>query len=125
MAFTPLLKITDGTTDVHLVGTHSIIKLSKWLPARAASRINWRTAALLGGRVPTSYNAENISEELILTVQHANQDLLIETVQDLDMLLTKARDYWLSNWANSPVWIEARSPGETQTRYSVIVDYTL
>ncbi len=119
----PLLLVTDGTTDVHLLGPKSIIRVKDWRPQRAARRTNWRTATLLDGRRPVSDNAENIVDNFTMQLQHADQNLLIEHVQNLEMLLTKAREYWFAPAQNDPVWIEARAPDETNTRYSIIVDY--
>jgi hypothetical protein len=56
-------------------------------------------------------------------VRHGCQDNVIASCQEADRLLQKAIDYWATSWTSGPVWIEARSPNETNIRYGVIKDY--
>lgn len=54
-------------------------------------------------------------------VTATTQDNFAKALQDLLRLLIKAKDYWVHNWQNQPVWIEARASCETNMRYAHVV----
>jgi len=68
---------------------------------------------------------ENAIDTFTLAATRLSEDLLIGTVQALVRLLEQAQDYWQSDWPPSPVYLVARGPNETNTRYAVVRGYAL
>jgi len=122
----PLLRITDGTTHVDLIGA-SGFELKSWTPMRPALKGggNRRSSPLSDGSQLVSAAYENIIDSIELLCHQSSQDGTIWERQELDRLLIKAREYWTTDWQSEPVWIEARGTYETNTRYSVIVNYEM
>lgn len=121
---TPLLRITDGTVSVYLHG-RSGFSLEDWTPRRAQLKDDgvWANSPLADGRRLRLYKRDNIVDTFALVASHQCFDDLVHDCQDLDRLLTKALDYHQSPWQTEPVWIEARGPDETNTRYALIHSY--
>lgn len=118
---TAILKITDGTTEVDLLGTDGYI-LNSWRPAISGYKGGgtYQSSSLSDGRRLVHKTFENVIERLDLKASGASQDILIRTTQELRRLLEKASDYWTTSWQDEPVWIEAKASRETNTRYAII-----
>lgn len=121
-----ILKVTDGITSVSLLNNVNGFGLKDWRPALAGLRGSgsWHEGPFMHGRRLIHYNFENVVDTFDLTVNGVNQDMVIAETRALRQLLQKGRDYWVTRWANEPVWIEARGSGETQTRYAFIQDWS-
>lgn len=118
-----VLAITDGTERIDLL---SVFKLVDWTARTAAPKGGgvWRESPFLQGRQLVLHEYENIIDTFdLVPIGGGDKDLLIRTTQDLRRLLEKAVAYWVTDWQNEPVWIEARGICETNTRYAVIHDY--
>lgn len=122
----PLLRITDGTTSIGLIAP-SAFHLQAWTPMRPALKGGgeWRNSPFADGRQLISDRFDNLIDSLELVCTAQDQDAVIYERQELDRLLIKARQYWTTDWQTEPVWIEARGTIETNTRYSVIVNYEM
>jgi len=67
-----------------------------------------------------SFRWGNVEETFTLQLNAACQDSAIEFTQTLRRLLVKAKNYWVTKWQDTPVYIECRAPDETNTRYAII-----
>lgn len=125
--FAAKLLITDGTAagTVDLLSPASGFSLQSWIPALPAIKGGgtWQDSLLANGRKPIHRRRANASETFELAVRNFNQDAVIRDTQILRRLLEKAAQYWTTEWQNEPVWIEARGPCETNSRYSLIYDW--
>ena len=123
---TPILRITDGTTTINLLGMRGWL-LQDWEPSVPAPKGGgvFRDSPLADGRKLVFRKMENIIDTFNLVVSGDSQNLTIQSVRELQTLLEKAASYWTSDWQNEPVWIEAKGPCEDNIRYATIVDYRL
>lgn len=122
----PVLRITDGTTSIDLLGGAGGYRLKSWVPVRASLKGGGRRASPLadGSQLVTAFY-DNAVDTLELVCRGGDMDQVIWYRQELDRLLIKAREYWTTSWQTEPVWIEARGASETNLRYSVIKDYSM
>jgi len=122
---TPLLRISDGTAKVDLIARMGFT-LQDWAPSRLALQDGgvWTQSPFGQGRRLAMYNYANQVDTFTLFARHRSQDTLIRECQNADRLLTKALDYWAAYWPQEPVWLEARAPEETNTRYALIHAYS-
>lgn len=123
-----LLRLTDGTIagTVNLLSLVNGFHLSDWEPVVAEAKGGgvWHDSALADGRQLVLRQLGNVIETFSLKVnEDCSQDLLIQDLQNLRRLLEKALAYFTTSWQQQPVWIEARAPEETNTRYALIHDY--
>ena len=122
-----ILKITDGTTSVNLLGIIRGFLLDDWKPSIAPFKGGgtWQSSPLSDGRRLANRMFDNAIETFELKLRDNDQDGAIQFVQELVTMLEKAVSYWTVEWQNQPVWIEARGPKETNSRYAVIRSYTI
>lgn len=127
MTPTPVLRITDGTTTIDLLSIGFGFHLREWTPAIAEPKDGgvFSSNPLVDGRQLTQRVLDNTVEPFTLALNAADADDAIWYMQELRRLLTKAHQYWTTEWANAPVWIEAKAAKETNLRYAVIVDWRL
>jgi len=77
------------------------------------------------GRTLVDAKWSNVIETFDLKAKGLTQDHLTTKMQDIRRIVTKAVQYWATDWATTPVWIEAKSSNETNTRYSIIHNGTI
>lgn len=127
MACAPVaeLRITDGTTTVDLLSQASGFILDDWTPAIAEPKGGgvWQNSPLSKGRRLVLRELNNTIETLTLSVRNWNQDAVVRDTQNLRRLLTKATQYWTTNWQDEPVWLEARAAYEQNLRYALLHDW--
>jgi len=125
MAYAPILHISDGTTTVNLLSQGSGLYLRSWTPNYPELKNNGVRASspIAHGERITVHTYTDIIDTFELAIVGATQDNTIEDIQNLHRLLLKAQQYWTTDWQNDPVWIAARGPSETNTRYAIIKDY--
>jgi hypothetical protein len=123
----PILEITDGTNTVDLLGRQGGLLLDEWTPSIAPLKSGgiYRQSVLSGGRQLSIANYDNAIETFELKAWGDNQDATIRHTQDLLSLLEKARRYWVQPFEMDPVWLVAKGPLETNTRYALIYNYQL
>lgn len=125
--FAAKLLITDGTASgtVDLLSPASGFSLQSWIPAIPAIKGGgtWQDSPLANGRKPIHRRWANASETFELAVRNFQQDTVIRDTQILRRLLEKAAQYWTTEWQKELVWIEARGPCETNSRYAIIYDW--
>lgn len=121
-----VFRITDGTTTIDLLNDFGYMG---WRPSRLGIKQNqsWADSPFAIGTYPVFMQYATVTETVELTAQSNgnSQDLTIKKTQELGRLLEKARQYWLTDWQDEPVWIEARANCETNMRYGLIVHYEL
>lgn len=122
-----VLKISDGTNSVNLLDINRGFLLYNWKPSIAPFKGGgvWQSSPLTDGRRLAMRNFDNAIETFELKLQATDQDTAIDFVQYLVTLLEKAVAYWTATWQNEPVWIEARGPKETGSRYAIIKSYSI
>jgi hypothetical protein len=118
---TAVLKITDGTNEVSLLG--GSFYLAGWRPAIAQYKNagSYVDSPLSEGRRIVYKQFANVAERFDLKQRAASQDEAAEYTGQLFDLLERASDHWLSKGVISPVYLEARSSNETNTRYAVLI----
>lgn len=121
----PILEISDGTTTINLIEANSGIFVTAWDPAISGPKDDgiWQSGSFSDGRRLAVRKFANAIETMTCQVRNHNQDTLITTTQELRRLLEKAVSYWTTSWQTGPVWIHARSAGETNERWAIIHDY--
>jgi len=120
----PILAITDGTTRVILTNDVGLY-LRDWRPGRPLDKKVRREPAFGGGAQVVMNEYGNVIDTLEFGVRGHCQNYIITDLQNADRLLQKAVDYWASTWTAEPVWLEAKGPDETNTRYATIRDYAV
>lgn len=120
-----VFRITDGTDYIDLIGSNSAFQIKDWKPVMSNPKGGglWSDSPFTHGRQLVQRLYENIVDNLVLTVRTGDQDHTIAEGHKLRGLLQKATDYWVTSWATTPVWIEARGSAETEIRYSLIKDW--
>lgn len=125
---TPILRITDGTQE----GTVDLLNIRGWLlkewnPSVAEPKGGgiFRSSPLIDGRKLAYRKMDNITDTFNLVGSDGDQNGMIASIRKLQSILEKATEYWTSGFQNEPVWIEAKGPLESGTRYAVIDDYRL
>lgn len=119
---TALLRITNGSETVDLLNEFSLVD---WEPTIQ----DWKDGGLYADspladlRQPVDVHLSTALETFELTLTAPNQDALAEKWQELRRLLNQAVRYWVDDWRTTPVWLEARSGCETNTRYAVIYNW--
>lgn len=117
-----ILRVTDGTDVVDLIDPSSGFHLTSWVPQTADYKdggiFQNPPLADFGQMVVGKW--ENVEESMVLTLNGIDPDTAARKLQDLRRLLQKANNYWITDWQNEPVWIEAKAKCETNTRYAII-----
>lgn len=122
-----VLAITDGTTRVNLLAKTNGFHLSDWPPQPPTLKGGgvWNDSPLADGRELAVRKWTNATESITLSLNGGTQEQVIRNLQDLLRLLEKAADYWVTEWHNQPVWLEAVSSCETNKRYALVMGYGL
>lgn len=129
MATLTILEITDGTRagTVNLLSEKLGFHLREgWEPAIPPFKGGgvFQSSSLAQGRRLVQAEFDNATELFPLSVNGRGQDGVIREAQKLLRLLQDAINYWLTE-QGSPVYIRAKSPCETNTRYAHIHFYSI
>lgn len=116
----PVLEIINGSTTINLLARGKGWHLTGFRPRTAEAVAQWQSSPLSNGRQPVSYRYDNIIDTWTVTADGYNEDGIIELAQELERAGGDALDYWVADWATTPVYIRARGPHETNTRYAII-----
>lgn len=121
----PILRITNGSNSVNLLSVGSGILLDDWTPSIAQLKGGgtYQQSVLSDSKQLVMANYDNAVETMSLKTHGESQDTVIEASQDLLRLLESARAYWFTPFQTDPVWLVARAPDETNTRYAIIHNY--
>ena len=119
-----ILEITDGTVanTVDLLSPVFGFHLDRWRPALQAYKGDgvWHDSALSDGRRLADSKWTNVIETMDLKANDLSEDMLIADHRKIRGLLESAADYWKAEWQDTPVYLKARGPNETNTRYAII-----
>lgn len=118
----PVLEIINGSTTINLLARGKGWHLTGFRPRTAELKNGgtWQSSPLSTGRQPVAYRYDNIIDTWTVAADGFNEDGIIELAQDLERAGVDALDYWAADWASTPVYIRARGPKETNTRYAII-----
>lgn len=118
----PVLEIVYGSTTINLLSRGKGWHLTDFRPRTAELKngANWQSSPLSDGRQPVSYRYDNIIDTWTVSADGYDEDGIIELAQELERAGVTALDYWTSDWTSTPVYIKARGPKETNTRYAII-----
>jgi hypothetical protein len=118
-----ILKITDGTDEVDLVGGTDGITLKDWKPESAKYKGggSMQDSPLADGRRIVNKQFDNVVDIFDLVLSTNTPDGAIQGLNKLRMLLERAAEYWIDNWQNNVVYLVCQYRGETNTRYGSIV----
>ena len=119
----PIFIITDGDTRIDIL---KVFNLVDWTPQTAREKSGvWIDSPLSPGKQLVLKEYDNIQDTLDLQAKSASgKDVLIYNTQELRRLLEKAVQFWTTRWQNEVVYIETRGICETETRYSIIFNYS-
>lgn len=123
---TSTLKISDGTTTIDLLAGLVGLHLTDWKPAIAGLKEGgvYQDSSIAPGSQLVYGQFANVNEVFNFHLNNFNQDAAIYDLQELLRLLQKARNYWLTQWQDTPVYLIAQSNCETNVRYALIKNYT-
>lgn len=123
----PLLRITDGTTYVSLIDPKIGFFLRGWRPAISVLKDGgvWHSSPYTDGRRLVQAARDSVDEAFTLGLQDLTQDDVASRLVNLRRLLDKARAYWTDDFQPDVVWIEARGGNETNTRYAVVLNWSM
>jgi hypothetical protein len=119
----PILKITNGTTEVDLIQRGgNAFYLNAWRPAIAQLKGGgtWQQSSLSDGRRLVHTQWQNVIETFDLKIADLDPDAISRETQTLRRLLNEAIEFSTVSWKTDPVWLEARASNETNTRYALI-----
>ena len=117
------LYITDDTTTVDLL--RDGLCLVDWRPSYPGMKGGgtWQSSPFIEGRRLAQYSYDHTVDVFTLNGHGYTQDAMIRSLQELNRLLVKARQYWATDWQDEPVYLVAKSGRETNTRYALIHSY--
>lgn len=119
-----ILRISDGTVRATFIRQRrqTGFRLVGWSPRAAAYKQGgiWRDSPFSDGRQLVDAKWENVTETFRFHLQEATLDLNVEALEALRYWLEKANRYWATRWQHQPMWIEAKAPCETNSRYAII-----
>jgi len=101
-------KLTDGTTEVDLTSSSGF----QYLVDGAG---NYSLMDEMGIGM-----SGDVLEDMILKLTASGHDNAATQLQTLNKLLKKAYDYFHTNWQTTPVYLEAKTSGETNSRYALV-----
>lgn len=125
----PLLFITDGSVKpngqldiLNLISRKSGFILNNWEPTIAQYKGGgtFSTSPLADGRRLVRRSFENAIEVMELRANGHSQDNVIQFSRELFSWQELAASYWVSDWADKPVYLVAKGPRESETRYAII-----
>lgn len=115
------LLITDGTITVNLLDSATFnIALNGWEPEDAETNDIVRESVYGEGAERISSQPKNAIDVIKVKLTGTSHDNIATTIQNLMTLKRKAKEYQTTNWQKTPVWIEAQTSGETNTRYCAV-----
>ena len=107
-----ILRITDGTRTVDLLGSDGGFKLDDpyWRPAIAQLKGggDYADSRLAPGRRLVSAEYNNVTESFPLIASGKDQDKAIRSIREALQLMRQASDYWTTPYEYDDVWIEVR-----------------
>lgn len=119
-----VLKITDGTkaNAVNLLSRKTGWHLMGWRPTIAQYKEGgvWIDNAMAHGRKLSMRRFANATESMGVILVGNDFDSAMADLRKLRGLFEKAADYWEQAYNNTPIYVEARSANETNSRYAVI-----
>lgn len=104
------LSITDGTTTVSLLDTSAL----------HLTRRGWRPKVAVENAAGDDY--DDVTEVVKLSWMQTTDDARDATIQSLNKLARKAREYVRQRRVTNPVWLQANTPSETNVRYALVKD---
>lgn len=125
----PLLFITDGSIKengqldlLNLISRRSGFILNNWDPTVAQYKGGgvFSTSPLADGRRLVRRTFDNAIEVMELKVNGDNENSTIQFTQELFNWQELAASYWVSDWADRPVYLVAKGPREAEIRYAAI-----
>lgn len=133
MAYSGILKVTDGTISVSFLAQSSGIILNEWKAGtnQAKGGAVWSSSQFSDGRQMVMRSWDNLIETFDVNIVGADMDGSIAQFRKLMNLLVLAGAYWMSDYQTGtggfvrPIWLEARGDCETETRYAYVYDGTI
>lgn len=117
-----ILKISDGTTTIDLL---KHFRLSEWIPSFSQYKNPLQQNPLGDYQRVINSIQENSIETFSLKINNPNTNALFNNVSILVKLLEDSTDFWVDEWATSPVYIINKTSRETNTRYAIIYNYKI
>lgn len=120
--YTPLLYLTNGVDKFDLLSKTAGYSLCDWVPAIAQYKGEgiFNDSPVATGRRLVYHQFQNNIESFNLTASAHNQDTLIRYTTALLRWLELAASFWENTWSPQPIYLVARAPQETNTRYAVL-----
>lgn len=121
-----ILNLTDGTTIVSFLNSNDGYFLQSWNRniTQYKDGGTFSDNPLAEGRQLVNTQLGNGIETFTLSAKTSSHDRMSELEHDLFNLLVQSDNFWLSK-NNAPVWIEAKSTNETNTRYAIVKSWRI
>jgi len=120
------ITITNGSTSISLLSVTGYQLLSDgWMQAEPTARTLHTESMFAEGRRPVLRSANNVSETFLVRLSGSSHDDLASQLQTLVRLARQAREYHMTNWQQTPVYLQAQLTGESNARYALIYDVVL
>lgn len=125
----PILYLTDGTVKengqlnrLDLLSEKIGVRLRNWNPSISQYKQGgyFSESALGSGRRLVRRAFSNAVEVMELEILGHSQDGTIKFLRELLDFQEQAADFWTSEWSSRPVYLAARSAGETKTRFALV-----
>lgn len=123
-----IFRITDGTTTINLLSTGlDGFFLKEYAPVLSGYKGGgeYQDSPLADNRRLVFTRRETVNQPIVLNVKAVSDDRMAAMLQELKQLLIKAESYWKADWQNEPVWLEAKTPRETYTRYALVYSHRI
>lgn len=130
MAINPILRITNGTDVIDLLGNESGWELEDpyWNPqiAQYKGGGSYVNSGLAEGQRLVHKEYDNVVETIPLSARGYNQDKAIQTIRRLLQMAKQASDYWVKPYEYDDVWIEVRPAcNDCLTGYARVVKMSI
>lgn len=96
-----------------------------WTPHAPPADNLWNSSPFSDGQQIVMRKYGLTADTVTVKIQGANPDIAIRMTQEIRRLLTKAVDYFISDWATEPVWLEVLNDGETNPRKAYVYDFQM
>ena|SRR3990167_3927246 len=118
------LSITNGSTTVNLITTGSSLMLRPdgYIQREPEPNQIRRQSAYEDGSGLVSSRVQNVIETYTVNIKGTSHDNLSANLQALADLQREARNYHTTRWQTTPVYLQAKTSAETNTRYSLVFD---
>lgn len=129
MSINPILRISDGSTTIDLLGPGSGWQLADpgWRPqiSQFKGGGSMVDSGLADGQTLVHSQYSNVTESIPLSVTGIDQDAAMSTISELLKLGRQTSDYYTKSYEYNDVWLEARPAQAALTGYTRLIKLSI